>query len=194
MVVSSIIWPQLDLLTPQREALEARGIAQEQIETQMAATESFFQGPLGNLLKFSQAVFYPGTLLLLALIFWGGASVMGGSISFGRTFSVVAYSWFPRVLEAILYVFVLQGREQIRADRLPSAVATNPAYYLDVSQAGTPLYALASSLNPFVLWTLALVALGLAGVGKMSRNTAFMVVGGLFVLWLVIQAGWAAVS
>ena len=192
MVISGMIWPQLDMLTPQREALEARGIAQEQIDTQMAATAQFFNGPLGNLLKFSQVIFYPGTLLLLALIFWGGVSVMGGRISFGRVFSVVAYAWFPKVLEGVLYIFVLQGREQIRADRLPSALATNPASYLDVSQAGTPLYALLSSLSPFTLWTMALVALGLVGVGRMSRNNAFMVVGGLFALWLVFQAGWAA--
>ena len=194
MVVSGMIWPQLDMLTAQREALEARGIAQEQIETQMAATEQFFNGPLGNLLKFSQIIFYPATLALLALIFWGGASVMSGRISFGRTFSVVAYAWFPKVLEGILLIFVLQGREQVRADRLASVMATNPAYYLDVSQAGTPLYALFSSLNPFTLWSMALIALGLASVGKMSRGGAFMVVGGLFALWLVIQAGWAAVS
>lgn len=192
MVISGIIWPQLDLLTPQREALEARGIAQEQIDTQMAATEQFFSGPLGQVMKFSQVIFYPATMLLLALIFWGGASVMGGSISFGRTFSVVAYAWFPKVLEGVLYIFVLQGREQIRADRLPSALATNPASYLDVSQAGTPLYALLASLSPFTLWAMFLVALGLVGMGRMSRNNAFVVVGGLFILWLLIQAGWAA--
>ena len=99
ILISAMIWPQLDMLTPQREALEARGIAQEQIEIQMAATEQFFNGPLGNLMKFSQIIFYPGILLLLALIFWGGTSVMGGGISFGRTFSVVAYAWYPKVLE-----------------------------------------------------------------------------------------------
>lgn len=192
ILITAMIWPQLDMLTPQREALEARGIAQEQIEIQMAATEQFFNGPLGNLMKFSQIIFYPGILLLLALIFWGGTSVMGGGISFGRTFSVVAYAWYPKVLEGVLYIFVLQGRDQIRADRLPSALATNPASYLDVSQAGTPLYAVLSALSPFTLWTMALVALGLVGVGRMSRNNAFMVVGGLFALWLMIQAGWAA--
>jgi hypothetical protein len=192
IAISIMIWPQLDLLTPQREALEARGVAQEQIETQMAATEQFFSGPFGGLMKFVPLVSVPVTLGFFALVFWGGASVMGASLGFGRTFSIVSYAWLPKVLEGVLLIFVLQGRDQIRTDRLSSALATNPASFLDVSQSDTALYAVLSTLNPFTIWTLVIIALGMAGVGKMPRNSAFIVVGGLFALWVLIQFGWVA--
>ena len=169
-------------------------MAPDLIEQQVTAQEELFAGPFGQVIQYSQVVFYPLVLLVLALIFWGSASVMGGRITFGRTFSILGYAWLPRVVEGLILIFVLQGREGVRPDRLPSLMVTNPASFLDPSAAGTPLYALLASFNPFTLWTMILVALGLAGMGKMSRGSAYVMVGGLYAVWILIQLGWAALT
>jgi len=194
VVITGLVWPHLDIVAQTRDALEARGIAPDQIEQQVAQQEQLFAGPFGKVIQYSQVVFYPLVLLILALVCWGAASVMGGRITFGRTFSVLSYAWLPRVVEGLILTFVLQGREGVRPDRIPSLMITNPASFLDPSAAGTPLYALMASFNPFTLWTMILVALGLAEMGKMSRGSAYVMVGGLYAVWIVIQLGWAALT
>ncbi|MCZ6599883.1 MAG: YIP1 family protein [Acidobacteria bacterium] len=194
LVITGMVWPHLDLIAPTRDALESRGIAPDQIEQQVAAQEELFAGPFGTVIQYVQVVFYPLVLLVLALIFWGAASVMGGRLTLGRTFSILGYAWLPRVVEGLILIFVLQGREGVNPQRLPSLMVTNPASFLDPSAAGTPLYALLASLNPFALWSMILVALGLAGMGKMSRGSAYVMVGGLYAVWILIQLGWAALT
>ncbi len=151
------------------------------------------EGPLGQVMVFSNVITYPAILLILALIFWGGATVLGGSPGYGRVLAILAYSWLPKLLEGGLMVFVLQGREAVRPDRLAGVLATNPASYLDPAQGGTPLYAFMGALNPFTLWVMALVALGLSGAGRLSRGAAFTLVAALYAVWILIQMGWAAI-
>lgn len=192
--ISMYVIPHLDMVADTRAALEDRGIAPDQIELQISQQQQFFEGPFGMVIAFIPVISVPVSLLLLALIFWGAASVMGGRITFGRMFSVFGYAWGPKLVEGLLLLFVLQGREGVRPSRLPSLLATNPASYLDPSAAGTPLYAVLATFNPFTLWTMVLVALALAGMGKMSRGSAYVVVGGLYFVWILIQVGWAAVT
>ena len=192
LVISGMVLPHLDQDAPVRDIMEAMGMAPDQIEAQVAQGREFRESSFGQVMQYAQVAVYPLMLLLLALIFWGGASVMGGRITFGRMFSVFGYAWLPKVVEGLIMIFVLQGREGVRPDRLPSLMVTNPAFFLDPSAAGTPLYALLASFNPFTLWTMLLVALGLAGMGKMSRGSAYVVVGGLYAIWILVQLGRSA--
>ena len=193
VVVGFLVFPSLDLETGTREQLEAAGLSGEQVEQRIDAQKQFLEGPLGKVVMLSNIVVYPLTIMLLALIFWGGAAAMGAGIKYSRVVALMAYAWLPRLLEGALLVFVLQGRDPVRQDRLSGVLATNPASYLDVSQAGTPLYALMGALNPFTLWAMVLVALGLAGIGRLARGTAMTVVFGLYAVWVVILMGWAAI-
>lgn len=190
--LSVYVIPHLDLVADTRASLEASGLGPDQIEQQVSQQRELFEGPFGAVMAFIPVITVPATLLILALIFWGGASIMGGRITFGRMFSVFGYAWMPKLAEGLLLLFVIQGREGVRPSRVPSLLVTNPASFLDPSAAGTPLYALLASFNPFTLWTMLLVALGLAGMGKMSRGSAYMVVGGLYAVWILVQLGWSA--
>jgi hypothetical protein len=190
---SFVIVPHLDMETPAREQLEARGMSGEQLEQALAGQRAFFEGPFGKVIMLSNIVVYPIWMAIMGLIFWGAASAMGGRLSFGRVYSIYAYSWMPKLVEGLLLMFVLQGREAVRQDRLGSVLATNPASYLDPSTAGSPFYAVVSALNPFTLWVMALVALGLSEIGRLSRGAAFGVVIVLFAIYVALTAGWAAI-
>ena len=194
VIATLLIFPHLDTLTPTREALEARGTAPAAIEQQLEVQQQFMEGTFGSVILVAQGLFYPGFLAVLALVFWGGASAMGGRLTFGRTLSLLSYAWMVRFVEAFLIYMVLRGKpDPVRSDRVSTVLVTNPAAYLPVSQADTIFYAVVSSLNPFTLWVMFLVALGLSETGRLSRGAAFGVVAVLFGIWLAAVAGWTAI-
>ncbi len=193
LVMFLVLASQFDIAAQMRANLEPTGMSPADIERTVERQVAFMQGPLRFVFMGGQAVVYAVILALLSLLFWGGTSAFGGSITYGKTLAVVSYSWLVRILEGVLLYVVVQGREPIRPDRIPSVLVTNPAFFLSVDQADSVMYALASSLNLFTLWTLGLVALGLSVVGRLSRGGAFGLVGLLFGLWLALVVGWAAI-
>jgi hypothetical protein len=72
---------------------------------------------------------------------------------------------------------------------LNNPVASNPAYFMNA--ADSPFwYFLASQMDIFLLWTLALTAIGFATTGKVKMGTSFAVVIGW---WVVITLTFAAI-
>jgi hypothetical protein len=67
-------------------------------------------------------------------------------------------------------------------------VATNPGYFLDPADS-LFLYSLASALDIFMIWTLALGAIGFTCVSKLKRSTAIFGVFGWYVLFTLFFAG-----
>ncbi|MFZ0139049.1 MAG: YIP1 family protein [Candidatus Sulfotelmatobacter sp.] len=111
------------------------------------------------------------------------------NISYSQSLAVVAYAGLPMVLRHLLgIVSVLAG---VSADgfTLNNPVASNPGYFMNA--ADSPFwYFIASQLDIFLLWTLALTAIGFATTGKVKMATSFAIVIGW---WLVITLTFAAI-
>ena len=69
-------------------------------------------------------------------------------------------------------------------------VATNPAYFLHPADSPV-LYSVLTSFDVFLIWTLALTAIGFTCVGKIKTSTAFAVVFGWWLLFTLATAGLA---
>jgi hypothetical protein len=162
----------------------------EKVEKVQAVMQQFipFFIPVGFLLMFAIGA---GFYRLLALI-------VGFETTYFRLFSVMAYSYFaPITLKCILSVLVALGRKPGDIDpevylMTRDVVAAGPAAF--ISQTEHPaLRALASNFDVFNIWVAVLIAIGLAAASrKLSIGTASMIVGGIFLFWMVVSTGMAA--
>ena len=105
--------------------------------------------------------------------------VAAAPASFAPTLAIAAWGTLPLALRDLLSIpaiLRLQGVTALEAERaLPSSLAA-----LLPDGASPPALALAGAFDLFALWSLALVALGMASVADVSRRRALGVV---LVLW-----------
>ena len=136
---------------------------------------------------------FPVILLLIWLVMAGlqfGTFKFGANadISYSKALAVVVYAALPLLLKHLLaIVSVLAG---VSADgfTLNNPLASNPGYFMNV--ADSPFwYFIASQLDIFLLWTLALTAIGFATTGKVKIGTSFAIVIGW---WVVITLAFSA--
>jgi len=110
-------------------------------------------------------------------------------ISYSRSLAVVAYAGLPMLLRHLLAIVSVLVGASPDGFTLNNPVATNPAYFMN--PADSPFwYFLASQMDIFLLWTLALTAIGFATTGKVKMGTSFAIVIGW---WAVITLAFAAI-
>lgn len=109
-------------------------------------------------------------------------------ISYSRALAVVAYAGLPMMLRNLLgAVSVLAG---VSPDgfTLNNPIASNPGYFMD--PANSPFwYFIASQFDIFLLWTLALTAIGFATAGRVKMGTSLAIV---IAWWVVITLAFSA--
>jgi hypothetical protein len=117
--------------------------------------------------------------------------VAGSDVSFKVAFAIVAFAGLPQVLKSLLATIAVLAGVSGDSFSFQNPIATNPGFLLN--PADSPLlYSLASSLDIFIIWTLALTALGFTYVSKVKRGTAFVIVFGWWLLFTLLGAGMAA--
>lgn len=127
-------------------------------------------------------------LVMAGLQFGTFKFAANADISYSRSLAVVAYAALPMVLRNLLgIVSVLAG---VSADgfTINNPIASNPGYFMNA--ADNPFwYFIASQVDIFLLWTLALTAIGFATAGKAKIGTSFAIVIGW---WVVITLAFSA--
>jgi hypothetical protein len=127
-------------------------------------------------------------LVMAGLQFGTLSFVANTDLTFSRTLGVVVYAALPLMLRYLLAIVALLAGVNPDGFTLNNPVATNPGYFMN--PADSPFwYFIASQTDIFLLWALALTAIGFAVTGKVKTGTAFAVVIGW---WAVITLGFAA--
>ncbi len=126
-------------------------------------------------------------LLLLVFKVAGGAD-----LTFRHSFGITCYSWLPFVLyQALALVVMAFGRPE--DFDLKNPLPFNPGWFLDPSASPAWLVALASSVDLFSLWALALLALGFSvATRKIKFGKAFTIVLLAWGIYVLLKTGWAA--
>jgi hypothetical protein len=99
----------------------------------------------------------------------------------------------PQVVMALLSIPVILSRPSLGYEVRNGLLKSNLAAFLDTSEMSAPLTAALSSLDVFSIWTLILFILGFKEVAKVSMAKA---AGTMIILWLLfvgIKMGFAAV-
>jgi hypothetical protein len=147
--------------------------------------------------KITGVVYYvaiPVITLLIWLVMSGlqfGTFKFGANadISYSQALAVVVYAGLPMVLRNMLGMVSVLAGASADGFTLNNPVASNPAYFMN--PADSPFwYFIASQVDIFLLWTLALTAIGFATTGKVKMGTSFAIVIGW---WVVITLIFAAI-
>jgi hypothetical protein len=110
-------------------------------------------------------------VLVDGLFVWLLGKMFGAVEDFGSAILIASYAFLPRVLGA-----VISGAEGLIMDpanlRATSQLTLGPARFLDPDTASPFTVALLSRLDLTIVWQTALLATGLAIIGRVSRGKA----------------------
>jgi hypothetical protein len=132
--------------------------------------------------------------LLLALVYWGAYSLIGGArLTFGKSFAVVAYAMLPGGLRELLGIPILMLKDPSTLGNPYNFVGSNPGAYMSMSDPKW-LSALGSSFDIFVLWSVFLTAIGFHCMDPkkltMSKSVGIVVSVYLFFTLLGTTVAW----
>jgi hypothetical protein len=114
----------------------------------------------------------------------------GADVSFKVALAIVIYSALPLMVKTLLALVSVVAGMSPDSFSFQNPVATNPGYFMNPSD-NVFLYSVASGVDIFLIWTLALTAIGFACVSKVKRSTSFAVVFGW---WALFTLGGAALG
>ena len=127
------------------------------------------------------------TMLLIGVVTWLLGKLVGSAQSFQAAFVVAAWSYFPRVIGA-----VLGGVQGLVMDtsKLTSqlSISLSPARFMDPDATNPMLYQLAGRFDIITIWVTILLAVGMYVTGKVSKGRAAIfgvliwAVGGLYAI------------
>jgi hypothetical protein len=179
---------RIDMEAAVRDAMERQNqpIDEEQIET-IAAMQSKV-GLACNV------VIFPLGLLLISAMFWGLANVAGGEIGFKRSLAVTAHGLMPNAVSSLLTIPVILGRQEIEVAEAQNGLLASHLAVFAPEDAPAWLTALLARVDLFSLWTLALLVIGFAIVARLSKGAAVGVVALLWLLWVGLMVGVAAMG
>jgi hypothetical protein len=192
VITARIGWAQVAENTIHLNAKTAEKMAQlpaEQRETSMKVSQyvvegSFAANPIAILL----------TGAVVSLVLWGTLNfVFGGKATFFEVLAVWMYASLPSLIKTLLGTIVgcFTAPESFN---LANFAPTNVGAFLSSTETNAALYKLATALDVTTIWSMVLLGIGLAVVGRVKRSAGYTAVFGWWALWLVVSVGLAAVQ
>jgi hypothetical protein len=139
----------------------------EQAEAARAGMETFMSFPvrLATGLVTAIIMLLIGVVVQAAILYFG-ALVAGGEVEFGSIFTMSTWTRLPMAIYFLVQsVFMLVAQRAINAPGLSTLVATGDL----MKDAQDPLFTLLGRLDPFWLWHLFLVVVGVSVAARFSR-------------------------
>ncbi|MGH9470902.1 MAG: YIP1 family protein [Terriglobia bacterium] len=177
-----------------RSSLEAsgraKGLSPEQIQKAVGAGAR-----VGTVFAHLSFITVPIFLIIVAAV---GMLILkagfGLEIRFREAFSVTTYASLPNFLAGILGLVVI-GLGDPAQFNPKNFIPASVGFFLSPQSVSPALYALATSLNLFTFWCMALLGIGFAAtVGRKVRpRTIFFCFLGLWVVWTLLKTGAAAI-
>jgi Yip1 domain len=171
--------------------MQAQPKAQERLE-KLPADQREQQTEVGA--KFTQVISYGFPLITLiiwliiaAALFATFKFAAGADVSFSVALAIVIYAALPLMVKTLLALLSVFAGMSPDSFSFQNPVATNPGYFMNPSD-NVFLYNLASALDIFMIWTLALTAIGFACVSKVKRGTSFAIVFGWWAVFSLVGA------
>jgi hypothetical protein len=174
--------------------MQAQPKAQERLE-KLPADQREQQMETGA--KFTQVISYvfPVITLIIWLIiatalFATFKFAAGADVSFKVSLAIVIYAALPLMVKTLLALLSVVAGMSPDSFSFQNPVATNPGYFMNPSD-NVFLYSLGSAVDIFMIWTLALTAIGFTCVSKVKRATSFAIVFGWWAFFTLAGAAFA---
>jgi Yip1 domain len=131
--------------------------------------------------------------LLGALILWPTINFgFGGKATFGKVLAVTWYAGLPGLIKLIIGAIGLFAGVAPDAFVPGNPAGTNFGYFMNPQESNKILFALATAIDPIAIWTMVLIAIGLATVAGVKRSAGYTAVFGWWILSLLIMIGFTA--
>lgn len=130
---------------------------------------------------------------IYSLILWASFNFgLGAQTTFPQVFAVTVYAALPYLLLYLLVILTLYvgGNAEAYDYKLP--LGSNLAYYLP--DAAPWLRAVLGQLDVFKLWSLALQVIGMAIIARKTISQSAVVIGGLYLLLVIVSGVGGAFS
>jgi hypothetical protein len=139
-------------------------------------------------------VFLPLTLLAMAGIYlFVFRFLFGGTVTFGQSAAIVAWSFLTTALVTTPLLLLVMGLKGDWNLDPRTALQANPSLFLDKAATSKPLYSLLESLDLFSFWLMGLFAAGYGVANRKTTGWAFWGVFGVWVVYVLGKAGFAAI-
>jgi len=175
-------------LNPQQEERMAQASPEqrEMIEKfSMYATEGVF---------IASPVFVLGGLALASLILMATINFgFGGRAKYSNVLAVCFYTSLPSIIKTLLGIVVIYAGVAPESFNIKNFAPTNIGAFLNPLETNKALYAFATSLDVIQIWSMVLLAIGLAAVAGVKRGSGYIAVFGWWVFIVLISVGVAAV-
>jgi len=133
-------------------------------------------------------------LALGSLVLWGTINfVFGGKATFGSIFVVWMYASLPGIIKSLLGTLVLYTGAAPESFNLNNFAPTSIGAFLNPLETNAALYKLATALDVTTIWSLALLAIGIAIVAKVKRSTGYIAVFGWWAILVLVPVAIAAI-
>jgi hypothetical protein len=130
-------------------------------------------------------------LIIATALFATFKFAAGADVSFKVALAIVVYAALPLMVKTLLALLSIVAGMSPDSFSFQNPVASNPGYFLSPAD-NVFIYSVASGIDIFMIWTLALTAIGFTCVSKVKRGTAFAVVFGWWAVFTLVGAGLAA--
>jgi hypothetical protein len=124
---------------------------------------------------------------IIAAVLFGTVKLgAGADVKYKTMFALVLYTRLPEILRGLLATLSLVAGVSTDAFNLRNPVATNPGYLIEPSGSAV-LRALLTPIDVITIWTLILLAIGIACISKVKRGTAFAIVFGWYAFFMLAR-------
>jgi hypothetical protein len=182
-------------------------VAENMVHLNPAVEESLAQAPaaqregtLKGMHYGTEIGFAVNPILVLAIVALGSLLLMGtinfvfgGKATFGSIFVVWMYAGLPGIIKALLGSVVIFAGMAPESFNLNNFAPTSIGAFLTQPETNAALYKFASWLDGTTIWTMILLAIGIASVAKVKRGAGYITVFGWWTLGLLVSVGWAAI-
>ena len=189
LVSTLVVWPKVDFEAAVRTQLERQGqeVDEEGIE-RAAAMQSKIGLPCAVLAM-------PLGLVVFALVFMVAFKLLGGELGFAHSLSTTLHAMMPWAVAIVLTIPVVLGQTEIDAESMQSGGLLASHLGVLAPEGSSPLLLAAlGSIDVFSIWAIALLVVGYAIVAGVSRAAAAGTVVGLWLAWVAIKVGLAALG
>ena len=119
--------------------------------------------------------------------------MMGGEGNFVQALSTTLYAWMPLVIFGIVMTIIIIARGSVDPTQMATIVKSNPAFLVDMKEQAV-LYSLLTNFDIFTIWMIVLLILGFSTFTKTSRGKSAAIVISLWVVFILIKVGIAALG
>ncbi|MBI5084714.1 MAG: YIP1 family protein [Acidobacteria bacterium] len=136
-----------------------------------------------------------GLLVIAGALLFVFNSLLDAGLSYKKVLNICSYGGLPpSVVSSAATVAVLYLKPPDEFD-MQNPLAFNAGAFLDPDSTSKWLMSLASSLDLFTFWTIAMIAIGFSavcGAKRMPMSRALMGIGIPWLLWVVIKIGFSS--